>query len=119
MNLCTKSHRDALRTALDTVLSIRRSIDMFGTPRDVLFCENPVILDRSLYVALAEDAPLLRNFSDTLGEGYREDTLRLCDWTITVLEERLHTAEREYPVRCRLCIALPLFAVLSLIVMFM
>ena len=117
MSHAAKAHRDALRTSLDTVRSMRRSIDMFSVPRDVLFREYPAIHDHALYDAMAEDAPLLREFSDKLGQGYREDTLKLCDWTIAVLEERLHTAEREYPARCRLCIALPLFAALSVIVM--
>ena len=117
MNHAAKAHRNALRTALDAVRSVRRSIDMFATPREVLCREYPALHDGALYDALAEDAPLLRDFSNKLGGGYREDTLKLCDWTIAALEERLHTAEREYPARCRLCIALPLFAALSVIVM--
>ncbi len=117
MNAGKKSHLHALRRALELVQKIRRSIDLFNTPKDSVCGEDFRVFMEEFSTALAEDAPIMREFYEKLGSGYRDDTLKLCDFTLAALENRLKTAEREYPARARLYITLPVFAALSLIVM--
>ena len=116
LNTVRRSHLHALRRTVELIRQIRRSIDLFNTPRDAA-CNDFHASMEELCAALAEDAQIVREFSEKLGSGYKDDTLKLCDFTMTTLEDRLKKAENEYPAHARLYITLPVFAALSLIVM--
>ena len=117
LNAEKKAYLAALRGAEELIQEIRRSIDLFSTPKDSVFTEETLIDLERMCISLEADGEILRKFYENLGSGYKDDTIKLCDNTLTYLEKRLKSAEAEYPARARLYITLPVFAALSMIVL--
>ena len=125
-------HIAALTDALEIVAHVRRKIDLFGTPLGELFTDYPEdkALSRRLSAmplaealqplmnAMESDAEILLRFCTELGGGYREDTLKLCDYTTEVLTARLGYHQKEYPAHAKLYVTLPVLLALSVILLF-
>lgn len=116
---------ELLHRAMEILRFIRRRIELFNTPLDALFTDAPQMqgqpltretLDR-LTNAMGEDGDALRAFLASLGRGYREETLRLCDYTLDALEERCQLRAAELPARLKLWFAVPILFALSLLVL--
>lgn len=128
-----KRHIRALESALTIIQHARRNIELFDTPLDELFSDYPESADTALREALQnkplgqaiapllqdmeEEAELMRKFARELGSGYKDDALKLCDYTEKRLEERLRKMKGDYPARAKLYTALPLLFALSVILL--
>lgn len=122
-----QKHIRALARSVNLLYHARRKIDLFSTPSTEIFedysDEDGYSIDeealKRLYASMGGEAEILQSFFEKLGNGYKADTLRLCDHTLAMLEERLQHAEKEYPARIRLYAAMPLLFAVSLIVLFL
>ena len=120
-----KRYIQALTQAAELLHHIRRRVDLFSTPcREILadaFTPDGVRYTEERIQALSQEMGkegiLLRSFFEKLGSGYREDTLRLCDDTLSRLQQRLTAAEKEYPARLKLYTAMPLLIAVSILVL--
>ena len=120
---------------LDLLRFIRAQIDCFARPiGDILLsypgqdrfasAENGTgqtydlngIISTDAY--LFEDAnELLSAFAENIGSGTRDESVRLCDFTIAELEALDRKYREEYPGKARLWRTLPCLACLSLLIL--
>ena len=107
----------ALAEAAEKVRKIRQNIALFNTPAGDLIGDAERKTQARLYMELAEDAPILREFYEKLGRDCREETLRMCDFTASVLEEKQKAAEKVYQAHARMYTAIPLLISFSIIVL--
>ncbi len=122
-----------LKETIQLVSQARRKIDLFNTPIDALFDDFLDGTDGRLWDFLSDvpsekrlcriaeslgeyGRPLYKLISE-FGSGYKDDTLRLCDYCCEELEDTLHKAEEAYSRQKKLYIALPLLLAVSLIVL--
>ena len=119
---------------VDLIRNIRLQIDCFATPISGILSG----LDDKLYQALgAPRAPadfeellsgtlllldreyvkLLRDFSASLGTGYREEELRYCDYYLARLTPLAQKMREELEKRMRLALILPLVLSAALILL--
>ena len=110
---------------------IRAQIDCFARPIDDIFetypgrsrfasAENKFALKN----AISSDAYLFSDvgeqllaFAENIGSGTREESVRLCDFTIAQLEALDRKYRDEYPGKARLWRTLPCLACLSLLIL--
>lgn len=71
----------------------------------------------SYYLADA-DSKTLKHFAASLGGTYKEDAVRLCEYTYSRLQDSYRQSEKEYPARIRLHTALPILLACTLMVLF-
>jgi len=122
-----------LRSSAALIRHARRKIELFGTPSAALFSDfndgfdsetvqtlRTLPAERALSPVierLGEDGAALQKFIEEIGRGYKEDTLKLCDYCIASLEERCAAAEEIYAKRRRMHMALPMLFAVSVLVL--
>lgn len=119
---------------IELLLTVRREIDCYLRPIDEILQGCPTELLRactaggavgSLDALLRGGAPylesetyrLLERFSKDIGSSYREEELRLCDFSIQALQGRRELLAAEHPARVKLGITLSISAALGAIIL--
>lgn len=111
----------------------RRKIDLFETPTADLFSDftegfdertRRALVEKPLQealepviTALSDDGIALEKFARELGSGYKNDAIRLCDYCLTVVEDRHTAAVSRYGTHKKLYLVLPLLFAVSVIVL--
>ena len=131
-----KRHLQALRCAAAIARHTARKIRLYGTPTADILCDfdngsgfrvpkNRNREDFKEAVAPVYDClrgperKLFSEFCDKLGQSYKDDALKLCEYTLECLRERCAQAESAYPSRVKLYTALPILSAVSLFVLFL
>lgn len=131
-----KRHLQALRCAAAVVGHTARKIRLYGAPTADILCDFdngsgfrlPENCHREDFrVAVAPVCDCLRGpeqkvffeFCEKLGQSYKDDALKLCEYTLECLSERCAQAESAYPSRVKLYTALPILSAVSLFVLFL
>ena len=78
--------------------------------------QNTILADVYLYDDVKKE---LLVFAENVGEGSKDETLRLCDFTLAQLEVLAGQYRAEYPGKARLWRTLPFLACLSLLILFL
>lgn len=129
-----KRNIQAMRCATAVVRHTERKIRLYGAPTEDILCDFDNSSGFRLPSASAHNgfqdtlSPLLSalrepeykvfsEFIEKLGHGYREDTLKLCAFTLSSLEESVVRAEAEHPSKVKLYTALPILSAVSLLVL--
>ncbi len=111
----------------------RRKVELYGTPLSELFLDfdagfsaevqkklksvPPAQALQDVIVRLGADGQYLSRFSQEIGQGYKEDTLRLCDECIEMLSEKRRIAQAQCEARGKLYFSLPVLVALSVVLM--
>lgn len=108
---------------IDIISHVRNQIDLYSAPLHKIFSEidhvtlqslglsvvpkvfDGFILEGDRYVG-EETVKVLREFSATLGKGYREMQIKLCDRAISELEKQKRDMEGAYPSKKKTILAL-------------
>lgn len=122
-----------LASSATLIRHARRKIDLFGTPTANLFSDfsegfdeetRRALTEKPLSEALMEvveklgnDGEALGKFAREIGNGYKDDAIRLCDYCIAVIEDRHTAAVSRYGTHKRLYLVLPLLFAVSVIVL--
>ena len=122
-----------LASCISLIRHARRKIDLFETPTAELFLdfsdgfeeetrralvEKPLTEALSPVVtALGTDGEPLAKFVCEIGSGYKDDAIRLCDYCLSILEDRQAAAVDRYGSQKKLYLILPLLFAVSLIVL--
>ena len=131
-----KRYIQSLQCAVRIIRHAKRKISLFGTPTEDILCDFDdsgcakylcVRKDVGFHAGVApvsaalhkQEQALFDHFAERLGQGYKEDALKLCDFTLSCLEEKTAKAEIEYPSRMKLYTALPILFAVSLFVLFL
>ena len=70
-----------------------------------------------LNILHGQEQTVFAQFVEKLGRGYKDDALKLCEFTLVCLEERTARAEAEHPSRLKLYTALPIMFAVSVLVL--
>lgn len=131
-----KRYMQALRCAVAVVRHTGRKIRLYGTPVEEIlsdfddafgilpagmgdaggFADALVLICRLLR---GQEGKVFSEFLDKLGREYREEAIKLCEYTQSCLEERRIQVEAEHPSRMRLYTALPILSAVSIFVLFL
>lgn len=124
----------ALRCALSIVYHAERKIMLYDSPIEEILIDfdnrsvpKPLSVNRNegfteavqpvLKALRGHEQTVFGQFVEKLGQGYKEDALKLCEFTRKSLEEISLRAEAEYPSRVKLYTALPILCAVSLLVL--
>lgn len=131
-----KRYMQALRCAVAVVRHTERKIRLYGTPVEEIlsdfddtFCILPVgagddvgfadILTPIHQLLSGQEGKVFSEFLGKIGLEYREEAIKLCEYTNACLEERRMQLEAEHPSRMRLYTALPILSAVSIFVLFL
>lgn len=131
-----KRYMQALQCAAAIVRHAGRKIRLYSTPTEEILSDfdngcgrkwmnirNGTGFKETLLPILSrlqgQEYKVFSEFVEKIGRGYRDDALKLCEYTLACLEERVTQAEAEHPSRMRLYTALPLLSAVSLFVLFL
>ena len=117
-----KNKIEQIETFISLIKSIRHHIECYSMPIEKILLSNKDILLRlgvekdissfsqilsECEIMCGEDCKkILNTFADTLGKGYREQQVKLCDATISALEEIKRKLVSAYPSKKKTTIAL-------------
>ena len=130
-SVALKKKNKRLREIVAFVKHIREEINCFARPIGEILssydddivsanADNIIFLKKqsSTNAYLFDDAKkVLDAFQEKIGEGTKEESLKLCDYTISELEAIAERHEAEYVSKSRLWKTLPLLASLSLTIL--
>lgn len=129
-SVALKKKNKRLRETVAFVRHIREEINCFARPIGEILssyddivsanADNAIFLKKynSTNAYLFGDAEkVLDAFEEKIGEGTKEESVRLCDYTISELEAIAERHEAEYVSKSRLWKTLPLLASLSLTIL--
>ena len=94
-------------------------------PQDILRgcgCSDARAEDASSFlcrceVADAQSVEIMRRFAADIGRGYRDEQIALCDYCVSLLEERRQKLSASLPARIRMNGALCIAGALALVIM--
>ena len=113
-----KARIENLKKIHSYVAYIRVKIDYFLTPHNKLFGEYKCELVQSLYENNftntsiyfdRETSALLENFFCSFGHGLKEEEIKLCDYTLLKLNEKITLLEKEIGNKVKVVRTLTIF----------
>lgn len=134
LSLYEKKKVSVLGTWIDLIDYIKMQIDCYLTPLDKILAscagtllptkeaEKPVdllsYLDASRLYLDPESGRLLDAFVHEIGNGYREEQLKRCDFFLSSLRSIREEKRKDLPARIRLSVGIPICVSLALSILF-